>query len=179
MEGRPGAVTAERSQWIQIYGLIGKPQSDSSDRACVGKHRSGSRRSFRGWNDDLECSNGPLRATGDLVSVSINCGCGSYVDRGFGTAAGFDKLQSEMRVPVKRGREMAFNLLPRMAAFFVFVCLLLQDTRLTSAAFTTGNVHIHPLIWISWFFNFLICYRVSSVSVMVYTSKTSIYLSFI
>ncbi|XP_076237512.1 lachesin [Calliopsis andreniformis] len=42
-----------------------------------------------------------------------------------------------MRVPVKRSREMAFHLLPRMAAFFVFVCLLLHDSRPTSAAFTT------------------------------------------
>ncbi|XP_076675466.1 lachesin isoform X2 [Andrena cerasifolii] len=137
MEGRPGASSGERSQWSRAEGLTGKSVSGSSGRACVDKRACGSRRSFREWKDDLERSRGLLRGARDLVGVSINCECGSHVDRACGTAVGSAKLLPGMRMPVKRSKEMAFNLLPRMVVFFVFVCFLLQDSRPTSAAFTT------------------------------------------
>ncbi|XP_054000602.1 lachesin-like isoform X1 [Hylaeus anthracinus] len=137
MEGRPGDSSGERFRWMQNGDLIDESVSNSSGRACVVEHRSESKGLFREWKDDLEGVEGLSRATGDFVGVSVNCECGSYVNRACGTTVGFDESQLEMRMPVKRSKEIVCNYLPRMAALLFFACLLLHDTRTTSAAFTT------------------------------------------
>lgn len=100
---------------------------DSSGRGCAGERRFCG--SFREWKDEVERRD-------DSVGVSVRCGCGSYAGRDCDN--GSANLQPRMLVLVKRSKETGFNLVTRMAAVFVVACLLLMDTRPTSAAFNNG-----------------------------------------
>ncbi|XP_061927853.1 lachesin isoform X6 [Apis cerana] len=132
--GGPEGSYGERSRWMLIDGVADKSVLDPSGRACA----EGGRRfcgSFREWKDDLESSGEERR---DSVGVSVRCGCGSYAGRDCDNELA--NLQPRMLVLVKRRRETGFNLVTRMAAVFVIACLLLMDTRPTSAAFNNVTV---------------------------------------
>ncbi|XP_006560786.2 lachesin isoform X3 [Apis mellifera] len=127
--------SGERFRWMLIDGVSEKSVLDRSGRACA---EGGFRRfcgSFREWKDDLERRR-------DSVGVSVRCGCGAYAGRDCDNELA--NLQPRMLVLVKRRRETGFNLATRMAAVFVIACLLLMDTRPTSAAFNNGNSHGIP-----------------------------------
>lgn len=124
MEGYSG----ERFRWMLIDGVPDhKSVLDSSGRGCAGERRFCG--SFREWKDEVERRD-------DSVGVSVRCGCGSYAGRDCDN--GSANLQPRMLVLVKRSKETGFNLVTRMAAVFVIACLLLMDTRPTSAAFNNG-----------------------------------------
>lgn len=74
----------------------------------------------------------------DYVGELIACECGSYADDT--RAVGFVNWVPVMRLHVGRKKGMTVDFLPRMVTVFVFACLLLQNSRPTFAAFTTGNV---------------------------------------
>lgn len=79
------------------------------------------------------------------VGELIECECGSYADDT--RAVGFVNWVPVMRLHAGRRKGMTdFDFLPRMVTAFVFACLLLQNSRPTFAAFTTGNVEILLLI---------------------------------
>lgn len=121
--------SGERFRWMLIDGVSEKSVLDRSGRACA---EGGFRRfcgSFREWKDDLERRR-------DSVGVSVRCGCGAYAGRDCDNELA--NLQPRMLVLVKRRRETGFNLATRMATVFVIACLLLMDTRPTSAAFNNG-----------------------------------------
>lgn len=80
----------------------------------------------------------------DYVGELIGCECGSYADDT--RAVGFVNWVPVMRLHVGRKKGMTVDFLPRMVTVFVFACLLLQNSRPTFAAFTTGNVKILLLI---------------------------------
>lgn len=109
--------------------LTDKSLSDRSGRACADERRC---EPFREWQDDLESSYELSEEARDSVGVSVRCGCGSYADRACVT--GFAKLQRKVLVLVRGSKETVSNIVPRMAAIFVVVCLLLLDTRPTFAA---------------------------------------------
>ncbi|XP_076750319.1 lachesin isoform X2 [Xylocopa sonorina] len=123
--------SGERFWRMLIDALTDKSRSDREEGACADGRRCGS---FRGWENDLGSSYGLWGDIRDSLGVSVRCGCSSYADRA--CANGFVKLQPKMLVLFRGGKETAFNLVPRMA-IFVVACLLLLDTRPTSAAFTT------------------------------------------
>ncbi|XP_076289986.1 lachesin [Lasioglossum baleicum] len=136
MEGRPEDSSGER-----FFRFTQQPEGSndrSIGRARVVKRSSGSRRSHRGWNDRLPSDqtttlDKTARDSPGVIDFDpVICGCRSYGDRGCAS-----EFESPLPVSVKRSREMAFSFLPRMAAFFVFACLLLQDGRPTYAMFTT------------------------------------------
>ncbi|CAK9818771.1 hypothetical protein ANTPLA_LOCUS9924 [Anthophora plagiata] len=93
--------------------------------------------SFDESGDDLEYPHQLLGGTRDSFGVPVRFGCRSYAKRDCVTR--FNDTQMETLVSVKRNKETAFNLVPRMAAIFVVACLLLLDIRPISAVFTTGS----------------------------------------
>ncbi|KOX74082.1 hypothetical protein WN51_14162 [Melipona quadrifasciata] len=127
MEGRPDGPSGERFRRMLISSpvLTEKSLSVRSGRACADERRCGEQ-------DDLESSYQLSEEARDSVGVSVRCGCGSYADRACVT--GFAKLQRKVSVLVRGSKEAVSNVVPRMAAIFVVVCLLLLDTRPTFAA---------------------------------------------
>ncbi|XP_043529498.1 uncharacterized protein LOC122539003 isoform X2 [Frieseomelitta varia] len=130
MEGRPDGPSGERFRRMLISPVLtDKSLSDRSGRACADERRCGP---FREWQDDLESSYELSEEARDSVGVPVRCGCGSYADRA--CVNGFAKLQRKVLVLVRGSKETVSNVVPRMAAIFVVVCLLLLDTRPTFAA---------------------------------------------
>lgn len=81
---------------------------------------------------------------GDYVGELIGCECGACADDT--RAVGFINWVPVMRLHAGRKKGMTVDFLPRMLAAFVFACLLLQNSRPTFAAFTTGNVQVLLLL---------------------------------
>ncbi|XP_078036509.1 lachesin [Augochlora pura] len=137
MEDRPEYVSGERFRWMQADRELG--------RARVVKRSCGSRRQLRGWDDPNETGSDPARDSAGPVGFSTAaavCGCQSLAEQR--ACATGSESASRIPVSVKRNSDMAFSFLPRMAAFFVFACLLIQDGRPTSAAFTTVTTVSEP-----------------------------------
>ncbi|XP_026675546.1 lachesin-like isoform X2 [Ceratina calcarata] len=117
MEGRP-TFSASGERFRRVVSPFISPNGET--RRCG---------SFREWKDDLE-----RLSPQDSRGVLVRCGCGSFADRAYFNIGLADL--SKMLVLVKQ-KDVTFNLVPRMAAIFFVACLLLLDTRPTSAAFTT------------------------------------------